>query len=179
MPGPRIRTPRLELIAATVELVRAEVADAGKFSRLLEARVPGEEEGEPWPPVSARDVIGLFLAYLERDPGMAGWLNWYWVLVDEKTGERTLIGNGGFTSRPVDHVVAVGYSVLRQYQGKGYATEAVEALVGWALSHDEVDCVIADVEKGNRRSARVLEKAGFRLAGEGSEEGTMRYVRSK
>ncbi|WP_424356740.1 GNAT family N-acetyltransferase [Methanocella sp. MCL-LM] len=175
----RIRTPRLELIATTVELIRAEMADRDRFSKLLHARVPGEEEDEAWPPENVRDVVGLFSAYLERDPDMAGWLNWYWVYVDQNTGQRTLVGNGGFTSRPVNGTVAIGYSVLRQYQGKGYATEAVVALVQWAFGHKEVDRIIAEVANDNARSVRVLEKNGFVYAGEGSEDGTSRYELSR
>lgn len=175
-----IRTPRLELIAATVELIRAELTDRSRFSEMLHAMVPGEEEeGEAWPPENVRDVVGLFAAYLERDPALAGWLNWYWVLVDESTGERTLVGNGGFTSRPVNGTVAIGYSVLQQYQGRGYATEAVEVLARWALSHEEVSRVIAEVVKDNRRSIRVLEKTGFNCAGAGSEEDTLLFEREK
>ncbi|CAJ37953.1 putative acetyltransferase (GNAT family) [Methanocella arvoryzae MRE50] len=175
MHEPRIRTSRLELIAATVELIRAEMADRDRFSKLLQARVPGEEEDEAWPPENIRDVIGLFSAYLEREPDMAGWLNWYWVLVDDRTDRRILIGNGGFTSRPVNGTVAIGYSVLRQYQGRGYATEAVAALVQWAFEHTEVDRIIAEVVNDNVRSVRVLEKNSFHLVGKGSEEGTSRY----
>lgn len=171
----QIRTPRLELIAATRELIRAEMSDQVLFSKLLEAKVPGMEEGEPWPPENVRDVIGLFSAYLERDPELAGWLNWYWVHADQATGDRTLIGNGGFTSRPVGGTVAIGYSVLRQYQGRGFATEAVAALVQWAFSHQDVSWIIAEVADDNRRSASVLEKNGFVKTGSGTDERTSRY----
>lgn len=174
-----ICTRRLELIAATTELISAEIADRNRFSELLDARIPGEGGDEAWPPESARDVVDLFAAQLKRDPDLAGWLNWYWVFIDEKSGERTLIGNGGFTSRPVRGTVAIGYSVLRQYQGKGYATEAVRALVEWAFSHPEVHTVIAEVDTGNARSIRVLEKGGFHRAGPGSEEGTWRWERKR
>jgi RimJ/RimL family protein N-acetyltransferase len=75
--------------------------------------------------------------------------------------------------------VAIGYSVLRQYQGLGYASEAVEALVRWAFSHGDVDRVIAEVANDNQRSIRVLEKTGFHPAGKGSEEGTLLYALSK
>jgi len=170
-----IRTCRLELIAVTVELIRAEMSDIQRFSTRLKAHIPQEEEGEAWPPENIRDVMGMFSAYLERDPGLAGWLNWYWVLIDEKTGERTLIGNGGFTSRPVNGTVATGYSVLRQYQSHGYATEAEIALVKWAFSHAEVDRVIAEAASDNSRSVRVLEKVGFSYVGKGSEEGHVLY----
>jgi ribosomal-protein-alanine N-acetyltransferase len=41
----RVATDRLELIAGTVKLARAEISDYALFSRLLDARVPDD-----WPP---------------------------------------------------------------------------------------------------------------------------------
>jgi ribosomal-protein-alanine N-acetyltransferase len=169
--GQKIRTGRLELVAETAELGKAEVSGRCRLAEALGADVP-----ESWPPENARDVVEFFAAQLQKDPGLAGWLNWYWLLTESETGSRTLIGNGGFTSRPVDGVVAIGYSLLPGYRGKGYAMEAVKALTAWAFSHPEVRRVIAETLPGNASSIRVLTRTGFRQVPGASEPGHIRFV---
>ncbi len=169
--GPKIRTGRLELIAETAELGKAEVSGQGRLAEALGADVP-----ENWPPETARDVVEFFSAKLQRDPELAGWLNWYWVLAGPEPGDRTLIGDGGFTSPPVDGVVAIGYALLPQYRGNGYATEAVKALTVWAFSHPDVQKVIAETLPDNERSVRVLMRMGFRQVPGASEPGHIRFA---
>jgi [ribosomal protein S5]-alanine N-acetyltransferase len=167
----KIETGRLVLIAETAELAAAAEAGRGELAAALEAEVP-----EEWPPEGTADAMALFAARLRREPTLAGWLAWYWVRPDPVTGSRTLIGDGGFTSPPVDGTVATGYSLLPAYRGKGYATEAVRALVEWAFAHQEVRKVIAETLPDNKRSIRVLQRAGFMRARKASEPGHLRFV---
>ena len=59
----------------------------------------------------------------------------------------------------------VGYSFLSGYFGKGYASEALDALATWLFEHCEFHKLKAQVVEGNWASRRVLEKNGFRLEG--------------
>ena len=165
-----IRTQRLELVAETVEMAEAETAGRSSLEAALDAFVP-----EGWPP-EGMDAADMFAAMLRRDPGQAGWLSWYWILPDPATGTRTLIGCGGFTSPPVRGAVAIGYSLLREFQGKGFAIEAVKALIEWAFAHPEVREIIAETTPDNERSRHLLKKAGFRQKGEASEPGHLRFA---
>lgn len=61
--------------------------------------------------------------------------------------------------------VSIGYALERSAWGRGYATEAVRAVVGWALSNDEVFRVWTSVAVDNTASQRVLEKAGMTKEG--------------
>jgi len=93
-----------------------------------------------------------------------------------KGEEFLLVESGGFKGSPQpDGTVELGYSVLPQYRGRGYATEAVAALLLWAFSHNEVARVIAETALENRSSVRVLEKLGFACIGQGSQARTMRF----
>jgi [ribosomal protein S5]-alanine N-acetyltransferase len=170
-PGLKIITERLELVAETRELAEAEAAGSQQLAAALQAEVP-----EAWPPEGTADALALFAAQLRRDPTLAGWLVWYWILIDKATGSRTLIGDGGFTSPPVDGMVAKGYSLLPAYRGKGYATEAVRALAEWAFAHREVRKIIAETLPDNEPSIRVLQRAGFKRARKASEQGHIRFV---
>jgi len=63
-------------------------------------------------------------------------------------------------------MVEIGYGVATEHQGKGYATEAAEALVNFAFSHGQVRVVRAHTRPEPNPSARVLTKAGFQRIGE-------------
>ena len=69
----------------------------------------------------------------------------------------------------------IGYSVLPQFQGRGYATEIVVGLVRWALGQPGVARVVAETEWANPASVRVLTKAGFAPAGLATEPGGARF----
>jgi RimJ/RimL family protein N-acetyltransferase len=67
-------------------------------------------------------------------------------------------------------VVEIGYAVVASCWGRGYATEAVRALLERARVFPGIDRVIAHAPLDRPASGRVLEKAGFRLAGEEQDE---------
>jgi RimJ/RimL family protein N-acetyltransferase len=59
----------------------------------------------------------------------------------------------------------VGYGVRASVRGRGYVTEALTALTGWALSEGGMHRVELRTEPGNAASRRVAEKAGYTLEG--------------
>jgi RimJ/RimL family protein N-acetyltransferase len=61
--------------------------------------------------------------------------------------------------------VELGYVLAKDYWGKGFMTEAVRAIVDWALKEDDVYRVWAVCDVENPASARVLEKAGMKPEG--------------
>jgi [ribosomal protein S5]-alanine N-acetyltransferase len=161
----QIRTNRLKIVPATVALARAELGDRLEFARQLDAAIP-----ENWPPESAADALPLFLGWLEAAPDQVGWFGWYGLALED-TGSRILVAGGGFLGPPQAGSVQLGYSVLPQYQGRGYATELVNALIEWAREQPGLERIVAETEWANPASARVLQKAGFVEVGsiEGSE----------
>ncbi|HEY0544908.1 MAG TPA: GNAT family N-acetyltransferase [Pyrinomonadaceae bacterium] len=168
----KINTDRLELIAGTHELAQADLESRAHFSELLEARVP-----EDWPPpLNDRDSQQWFARYLAEHPDGTGWMTWYFVLHESEAGERIAIGNGGFKGLPTaDGTVEVGYSIIEKFQGTGYATEAVAALIKWAFAYPQVTRVIAETYPELTKSVRVMEKNGLTFIGDGSEERVIRY----
>ena len=59
----------------------------------------------------------------------------------------------------------LGYVLARDYWSRGYMTEAVRTLIGWAMDQPGIHRVwsVCDVE--NLASARVMEKAGMTKEG--------------
>ena len=60
---------------------------------------------------------------------------------------------------------AVGYRLGKQYWGKGYATEALRAVIAYLFEQTTVNRISASTWSENMASARVLEKAGMRFEG--------------
>ncbi len=168
-----LESRRMTLVAATPELVAADLAGAQAFSEAIGTEVP-----ENWPPklyesIAMRVVLGQL-----QDPAEHGWSIWY--LLSRRTDKRQLMGICGFKGMPdTAGSVEIGYSVLPQFQVQGFATEAVARLMTWAFSHQHVTEVTAETLPYLKQSIRVMEKNGLSFAGPGSEHGVVRYVVKK
>ena len=167
-----IETPRLKLIAGTEGIAAAEMDGAPALARVLGAAVP-----ETWPPDAVRDALCHFLMLCHDHPEWEGWLTWYAIRVD--AGAPKLCGSIGFRGPPDERgMIEIGYSVLPEYQGSGFATEMVAGLVRWAVCQPGVRIIEAETDFDNPASIRVLEKNAFVRVGEGSEPGAIRFFRS-
>jgi RimJ/RimL family protein N-acetyltransferase len=81
-----------------------------------------------------------------------------------RSADGQVIGDIGFHGPPDRHgSVTVGYGLAAGARGNGYATEALRALVAWALAQPGVVRVEADTTHANFPSQRVMERAGMRL----------------
>lgn len=163
-----IPSPRLILAPTTLELIEADRLGPETLARALDATVPLS-----WPPEyfdpPARDWSER---YLREHPGTEGWLFWYLLLRDS----RTLIGITGFKGAPAaDGTAEIGYSVLPEHRGQGYAPEAVRTLLHWAFTDPHVRRVVAETYPELSPSIRVLAKNHFRFEGVGSEERVIRF----
>jgi len=148
-----IQTKSLELVPQTPENVRAQIE-----------RMSGDQRAELSPDWLARVRVATSV-----DPWTLGF-----ALVHRATD--VVIGTCGFKGPPgADGMVEIAYGVVPDHQGKGYATEAAEALVAYAFSSGEVRVVRAHTFSEANASTRVLAKCGFRPVGEviDSEDGSV------
>jgi RimJ/RimL family protein N-acetyltransferase len=150
-------------------LVRLLTPDVGLLDAALEgdaalAGALGCDVADGWQvfPGSLRRMRDAVAA----DPGSTRWGARLFVL-DEP---RTLVGWGGFKGDPRDGAVELGYAIAPAWEGRGIATAAVKGLVREAFAAPAVRAVLAHTLVGPSGSARVLEKTGFTLDGEHTDE---------
>jgi ribosomal-protein-alanine N-acetyltransferase len=171
-----LNSRRLTLVAATTELVMADLDGRESLADMLKVQVP-----DNWPP-DLYDLEPMKFALRQlSDPAQRGWSFWYLIYSDTDSdsgsGQALVMGICGFKGRPdPQNSVEIGYSVLQQYRNQGFASEAVERLLTWAFSHQSVTEVSAETLPHLKQSIAVMKKNGFILTGEGSERGVVRYA---
>lgn len=77
-----------------------------------------------------------------------------------------MVGWGGFKGAPEDGTVELGYEIAASRRERGLATAATKSMLTEAFADPEVTEVIAHTLPEPNASNRVLEKLGFRFAGE-------------
>lgn len=167
------RTSHLELVAATLQHLEAELSGSESLGAVLGVAVP-----PGWPPGDYDDkVLEFFRTQLEAAGESAvGWYNWYAITLDAGGHREALVAGGGYMGPPADDgSVEIGYSVMPAARRRGYATELVGFLAERAFRFHPVLTVIAHTLEANTSSAGVLLRCGFVRAGPGAEAGTVRY----
>ena len=90
----------------------------------------------------------------------------FWGIFERESGRR--IGEAGILDvkrdiAPSFHgVPEIGWGLLPEMHGKGYATEAVQAILGWAENHFGKVRMVCIIAPENTPSLRVAERVGFR-----------------
>lgn len=157
--GP-IRSERLELpLLSRAQMECLLAGDVASVADDLDARIPAAwNEQHRW-------LIQLRLDQLEARPGDAPWLLRAIVATDR--ADRRLVGGINFHGAPDEGgVPEVGYQLLPEERGRGYALEAVEALFEWARRSHGVRRFRASVAPDNGPSLRLIGKLGFRYVRE-------------
>ena len=72
-----------------------------------------------------------------------------------------IVGLCGFHEPPIDGVAEIGYSVAPERRRRGYATQAVAAIIDYAVAEGTMTAIRADTNAANVASQRALEHNGF------------------
>ena len=172
-----LRTRRLVLLQATPDTLRAELVSRQALGEGLGAEVP-----DSWPPeLYDADAIRWTLNWLTEHPENANWSLYYIAEApDEESARPRLIGVAGYKGPPDEHgVVEVGYGIVPERRRRGFASEAVRALVARAFGDGRVRTVIAHTLPELVASIGVLRATGFSFDGPGNdphEPTAIRYV---
>lgn len=151
--------PSLSLETVRLVLRRPTRDDAARLAELANDAGIAENLSTLPHPYGVDDA----LAYIDNTEVSAMRINLGIYLKGEADG---FVGTVSLMPRDGERFV-VGYWVGRPFWGKGYATEAVQAMIDLAFGRLGVDAVAATARVTNGTSRRVLEKCGFQFAGQG------------
>jgi len=85
-----------------------------------------------------------------------------------------IIGSCGFNMFDFDHAITeIGYDLAKVHWGKGYATEAITALIDYAFTNLAMNTIVAKVEAANINSIKVLKKLNFIYQGYDDTDNTL------
>lgn len=150
--GFRIRTERLVL---------RPLGDADLAEFIRYRNDPEVARFQEWPLPYTVELAGALIDDTRRlrRPTPGEWVQ----LGIERDGR--LVGDVAVWIDPAEESATIGYTVAAEHQGRGFAVEAADAVVGWIFEHTGVHRVAAELDDANHASARVLERCGFEHAG--------------
>lgn len=164
-----IFTPRLELRGGTPAIYSVPFDDREGLARALAADVPHDWPVEHYD----QDALDYSLRKLEEAPGTPPPMR-YMILRET----NTLIGTFG-SGIHSPGVVVIGYSVLPAYRRRGYASEALTAVIEEAFATEGIETIIGETYPELVASRGVMEKHGFVHVGDGDGERVIRYERKR
>jgi RimJ/RimL family protein N-acetyltransferase len=153
-------TPQPTLTTARLTLRPFTLADAPDVARHVSMREIAEMTlhiPHPYPEDGAAAWIGERAAsYAEGKT-----VNFAVALRDD----GTLVGSIGLVLEPDHHRAEIGYWIGKPYWGRGYATEAGQAVLGFGFETLGLNKIHAAHFTKNPSSGRVLEKLGMTYEG--------------
>jgi RimJ/RimL family protein N-acetyltransferase len=122
---------------------------------------PNVNRQQGWDRTDLEGVLADIVEMSGRSPGEPG--GWVQFTVEEGGGGR-IVGDVGLSVADGEPgVIKIGYTIDPAFQGLGYATEAIRALVEYAFETLGAELVRAHASAENAPSIRVAEKVGMRL----------------
>ena len=153
-----IVTPRLIIAAHLPRHLRALARSAEEFENTAGLRV---SEGIRDQLLSGSpDFLTKLQTAKQADPWQFGFAIIHRI-------DNVLMGMCGFPGPPNDQGVAeIAYGIAPEYRARGYASEAAQALIAYAVASGQVRTIRAHTLPQHNASTRVLLKCGFTLLGE-------------
>jgi len=150
------RTYRLPLAVGDLTLRRVRRADAADL--LAYRSDPAVARQQYWEPFDADGVARLIEEQSYVEPGMFGA-----PLVFAVEYEGKVVGDVPLTVNVPEHKQGeVGFSFHQQYTGRGLATRAVAAVLGFGFAQLGLHRITAATFTDNERAWRLMERVGMR-----------------
>lgn len=148
-----LSTPRLRLIEITQTQLDLCLADFPSFEKTLGLTVVNDFVTE-----RVHRAIRMKVEKMRNvDESQHVWITYWLIVVKEENIGAGMLGFKGYPN--TEGSTEIGYGIDPAYQNKGYMSEAVKALIGWAFTHPFCNTITAS-EVENPASIRLLEKLG-------------------
>jgi ribosomal-protein-alanine N-acetyltransferase len=155
--------PESSLRLETPRLVLREPND-DDAPALLAYHMRNEPRFAPWEPKRGTEVA-QHLQWIQwrRAEGEADRARTF--LACDRAEPAVLVGsvNLDAVSRGSESSAMLSYSVDGAYEGRGYAREAVSAVIAWTFDELGVESLTATYDPANARSGGLLARLGFRI----------------
>jgi aminoglycoside 6'-N-acetyltransferase len=145
------------LLTERLRLRRSTVEDAAAIAAYRSD--PDVSRYQGWERTDVDAIRADLEMMSDRVPGEPGWVQF---TVEERES-GALVGDVGLSPADEPGVVKVGYTIAPAYQGRGYATEAIRALIGYSFDTLGAEVVRAYASALNLPSHRVAERVGMHL----------------
>ncbi len=115
---------------------------------------------QAWKPESIESVTAFAIENSQIAPFQPGNYTQFAICL---RGSDAIIGDVGIIYDTDGCQAEVGFSLSPPFHGKGYATEAVRAMMDYLFTKRALHRLYASVDPDNGPSIRLLEKLGFRF----------------
>lgn len=149
----------MKTILETKRLVLREILIEDKEQMLLLHSNPKVQEYTGEPLIESIDEMENIIRERIKNYPKYGYGRWATFLKDK----MQFIGWAGLAYLPEFNEIDVGYRFLPQFWGKGFATEASQAILAHGFNTLNLDRIIAIAMKENIASIRVMEKIGMQF----------------
>ena len=151
-----ILTQRLQLIPLNLNQLELVLQDVEAFETSLNITMMRELITE-----RVRRALWIKIDKMQKaDVSQHDWLTYWLVVIRDENVGAGMLGFKGFPDE--EGSTEIGYGIDPAYQGKGYMSEAIRALVDWAFTHSFCSVITASAVE-NPASSRLLERLGARL----------------
>lgn len=114
-----------------------------------------------------REAIEFWIRNTKKNRDQFEWFTTWEIILK---AEQVAIGGIGFSGLPDEAGKSMaGYGLDMRYYGRGIATEALRAMIGWAFQNSNLKTIIADTPLQHTASHRVLIKNNFTESARGEE----------
>ncbi len=163
-----LNTERLRILCLDLTNFRSYIHEHGIMQRNIGIQVTVESLPD--------ELKEVFQSAYEQAVNDSKNYVWYTVWQIISKTDNCAIGGICFKGCPnIDGEVEIGYGTEPAHQNKGYMTESVKAVIQWATMQDGVLYIIAETEKFNIASHKILEKNGMAIYKETDKSLWWRY----
>ena len=150
----QIETERLILIPFTLKM--CEELMENNFTSLEDLDF---KTSNSWPDDDFIETLPKLINNLKKVFSPTGFENWMIIKKDSKE----VIGDVGFKGfSSISQSCDIGYGIAVEHRKKGYASEALKAMIEWAFSDDGIEEVTASCLITNLNSKKLLERLTFK-----------------
>ncbi|PWT76128.1 MAG: N-acetyltransferase [Bacteroidetes bacterium] len=151
-----VETERLIIIPLSYDQLNLYLQVNGRLEKMMNLN----DNGRTISP-DVREMVSVFtLPKMKKAKGNDYLFFTFWIVVEKSS--RTIVAELGFKGEPnAKGEIEIGYGTLPGYRGKGFMTEAVGGMIGWAKQLGSVKYILAETDEKNIASVKIVQKNNF------------------